>query len=315
MLLRIPRFILSLFLFLSATAAYGLASDPRLIKLVPPESRIVAGMISPAQAGQLSSFLLITRSNELDHKDFFALTGGDASRSIHAVVFVASDGRGLLSEHSLLISGHFDRDAIFRLANNGGASREQYRGVPILTVPPFARERESFKEVRWLAIPDERIAIFGSVQSVQWELDRWIANSPTDPVVLERLSRLDARDQTWCLLPAPQPGGAVVRTLGDLDPRLGALAEAGGEIQYGMHFGRDIEITVSNNPEPGTNLRTPADAPAFESLAVSHFVSGSHVDDGQAPRSVRVKLRPKSYERWLAGFATGGRIIDREPFR
>ena len=91
MLLRIPRFILSLFLFLSATAAYGFSPDPRLLQLIPPESRIVAGMISPTQTGQLSSFLLVTQSNELDHKDFLALTGGDASLSIHAVVFVAAD--------------------------------------------------------------------------------------------------------------------------------------------------------------------------------------------------------------------------------
>lgn len=315
MLLRIARSFLSLFSLFHAAAACALSSDPRLLQLVPPESQVIAGMLSPSTSGQLSSLLLVTRRNELDHKDFFALTGGDPSRSIHEVVFVAASGRGVLSEHSLLVSGHFNRDAIFRLAGEGTATADKYRGVPILAVAPFARERESFRELRWLAIPNERIAIFGSVASVQRELDRWIANTPPDPELLERLSRLDRRDETWCLLPAPRPGGLVASILGKVDANLGALAGEGRSIQYGIHFGKDVEITASNNPVAEPVVNSPVDPPGTESMAVSFFLAGSNDADSVVSKPVRVKVRRQQYARLLADLSRSAPLIDGDPFR
>src|SRR5579872_4458480 len=132
MLLRVVRTFLSLFLLLNTVAVFALSPDLRLLQLVPPESQIVAGMIGPVKANQLSSFLLITRNNELDQEDFLALTGGDASRSIREVVYVAAAGRGkFFGEHSLIVGGHFNREAIFRFADIGSAHRQSYRGVPV----------------------------------------------------------------------------------------------------------------------------------------------------------------------------------------
>ena len=312
----LPRgasFVLCSFLLFHSTSASGFASDQHLLHLVPPKSKIVARMLSSSIPGQLSSFLLVTSNNEIDHKDFLALTGGDSSRNIHEVVFVTADGAdGANSEHSLLVGGHFDRDAIVRLANDGIATRLNYRDVVVLAVKPFAREAESFKELRWLAIPDQGIAIFGSVASVQRELDRWFANSPTDPELLERLSRLDHRDETWCLLPVPRPGGLVASIFGKLDERLEALANEGRSIQYGIRFGRNVEITASNNPTTQTSWSTRSDPRGTDPIAWSYFLSGSN--EAIVSRTVHVKIPRKTYEKWLASFSRGSPFIDREPF-
>ncbi len=310
MLLRTANATLLLFvLFTAAVSARALSSDLRLIQMVPPESQVIGSMLSPTPQGQPSGFLLITASNNLDLEDFYSVTGGDASRLIQQVLFLAAPGsEGRLSEHSLLISGHFDANAIFRFAETGNAITETYRGVPILVVPPLARERSRFKQLRWLAILNSDIAIFGTPVSVRQELDRQIANSSPDPFLMERLSRLGRHDEIWCLLPAPSPGGIIEIALQKLDPALGAIAGEGRSIQYGIHFGSHVEITASvNNAAPiVSNLED--DRPAAVSAPAHSFLAGSP-GGGDDRTTAVVKISRRHYDECLAQFSRSGLAV------
>jgi hypothetical protein len=310
MLLRTAKAILLLFIpFNAAVAASALASDLRLIQMVPPESQVIASMLSPTPGGQPSSFLLITGNNRIDLEDFYSVTGADASRLIHQVVFVAAAGSdGTLNEHSLIIKGHFNRNAIFRFAESGNATTESYRGEPILVVPPLARERDWFKHQRWLAILKSDIAIFGTPAIVQRELDRQIANSPPDPTLMERLSRLGRHDETWCLLPATSPGGVVESVLEKLDPKLGAIAREGGSMQYGIHFGSHVEITASsNNAAPGS-WDFENDRSVAQSNPRYYFLAGFDVggDDGKIAVA---KISRRRYDECLDIFSKASLTI------
>jgi hypothetical protein len=76
-------------------------SDPRLLSLVPPGAAIVAGMTQ----GTPDSYLALTPNNTTDLMDFISIAGVDPTRKIWGTTLVAaSDGRGLLSEHSLLVA-------------------------------------------------------------------------------------------------------------------------------------------------------------------------------------------------------------------
>jgi hypothetical protein len=282
--------------------------------MVPPESQIIASMLPPTSEGRPSSFLLITIYNRIDLEDFFALTGADASRLIHEVVFVAAaGGDGKLSEHSLLISGHFNRDAILRSAESGNATTESYRGQSILVVPPLARERDRFKHVRWLALLNSDIAIFGTPVSVQHELDRQIANSRPDPMLMERLSRLARDDETWFLLPAPSPSGIVESVLEKLDPKLGAIAREGGSMQFGIHFGRRVEITASSNIAVRGSSNSENDRPAAQLTPAHSFLASSQVGgDGEGKIAV-VKISQRRYDEWLDKFSKGSLAIGGTP--
>jgi hypothetical protein len=315
MLLGTAKAILRLFfLFYAAAAASALSSDLRLIQMVPPESQVVASMLGPTSEGQSSGFLLITGNNRIDHEDFLALTGSDASRLIHQVVFVAAAGRdGILSEHSLLASGHFNRDAIFRLEESGNAWTESYRGEAILVVPPLARERSRFKHLRWLAILNSDIAIFGTPVSVQQELDRKIANSRPDPILMERLSRLGHHDETWCLLPAPSPDGVIENVLEKLDPELGAVARKSRSMQYGIHFGGRVEITASSNSPTQGSSDSQNDRPAAQLRPARYFVAGSHGSPDADGGIAVVKISRRRYDEWLDKFSKGSFTIG-EPF-
>jgi hypothetical protein len=193
-------------LFSSLTIALGSAvtPNPKLVALVPPTARMVAGMIAPQRGRVPTSFLLITHNNLLDLNDFIALSGADNSRVIEQIIMVASDGGGAFAEHSLLASGHFDQGLIYRSANRSvGASATKYRGIPVLVVQPFARESGSFHDVRWLAMMDSNLAVFGTIASVQRELDRHLDRSVADPALERRLAHLRRDDATWCVATLP----------------------------------------------------------------------------------------------------------------
>ena len=97
------------------------------------------------------------------------MTGSDESRIIHQVIFTARSGQdGKPVEHSILVSGHFDRDRIFR-ARSANETLRRYRGIAVLDVSPFERERSFFKHRRWLAFIGSSTAIFGTEASVEAE--------------------------------------------------------------------------------------------------------------------------------------------------
>ena len=302
---RAKSVLLLFFLFNAVVGASSLSLDLRLMQMVPPESQVIASMHIPTPQGQPSSFLLITINNRIDLEDFYAVTGADASRLIHQVVFLAAaDGDGRLSEHSLLVSGHFNRDAIFRFAESGNARTESYRGEAVLLVPPLARERSEFKHLRWLAILNSDIAIFGTEDSVQRELDRKIANSRPDRSLMERLSRLGRRDDAWCLLPAPPVGGAIASVLDKLDPRVAAVARDGGSMQYGVHFGRRVEITASSNIAARESSNSATDQ-ADAHLTPTHYLLGDSPRGGDGGTIAVVKISRRRYDEWLDKFSKG----------
>jgi hypothetical protein len=223
--------------------ASAVTPNPKLVALVPPAARTVAGMIAPRGGREPSSFLLITHNNLLDLNDFIALSGADGSRFIEQIIMVASDGGGAFAEHSLLASGHFDQGLIYRSANRSvGASVTKYRGIPVLVVQPFARESDSFHDVRWLAMMDSNLAVFGTIASVQQELDRHLDHRVADTALERRLAHLRREDATWCVATLPDHNGEIQAAFEMLDARLAELLHAGDTLEFGTRYGRQVEF-------------------------------------------------------------------------
>src|ERR1700753_3286977 len=231
-----------LFSLLTIALGSAVTPNPKLVALVPPTARTVAGMIAPQRGREPTSFLLITHNNLLDLNDFIALSGADDSRVIEQIIMVASDG-GAFAEHSLLASGHFDQGLIYRSANRSvGASAAKYRGIPVLVVQPFARESDSFHDVRWLAMMDSNLAVFGTIASVQQELDRRLHTSGGDTGLGRRLAHLRRDDATWCVATLPEHNGEIQAAFEMLDARLAELLHAGDTLEFGTHYGRQVEF-------------------------------------------------------------------------
>jgi hypothetical protein len=290
-------------LFSLLTIALGSAVTPnsKLLSLVPPTAQSIAGMIAPRSGREPSSFLLITHNNLLDLNDFIALSGADNSRVIEQIIMVASDGGGAFAEHSLLASGHFDQGLIYRSANRSvGASVTKYRGIPVLVVQPFARERDTFHDVRWLAMMDSNLAVFGTIASVQRELDRRLDHSVADPALGRRLAHLRRDDATWCVATLPDHNGEIEAAFEMLDPRLPELLRPGNTLEFGTHYGRQVEfeyevgLASSHDVESVlASLQPPVTGSSL--LPVAELIK---IDGGI--RGV-LKVSKDRYEAWKAG--------------
>jgi hypothetical protein len=296
--------LMVLFSFFAVAISSAVSPDPRLLPLVPPGAQIVAGMSAPSGKGQPDSFLLITHNNTVDLDDFFALSGVDDSRTIHQIIFVAAaDRTGNLGEHSLLVSGHFDQSRIFRSAVDGGASIDAYRGTSVLAVKPFAREPGAIKQVRWLAIFEPNVVIFGTIASVQQELDRHLAGSVPDSSLLQRLGRLRREDETWCLLASAARSAEIRNALEAVDPRLAALVQNGGGFQFGIHFGGHVEFEYEVTPSSGANAQVVGHS-LGQSLAgpgagASSFSARPDTTAGGDSVHGVVQLSKNRYDAWL----------------
>jgi hypothetical protein len=114
--------------------------------------------------------------------------------------------------------------------------------MPVLVVQPFARERSEFNEVRWLTILDSSILLFGSIVSVQQELDRHLDQSPVDPHLLARLARLRRDDHSWNVLSLLTWTSHIRDALAAIDPKLAEVLKDGDTLQFGIHYGRQVEF-------------------------------------------------------------------------
>jgi hypothetical protein len=302
--------LLMLLWLLGATASSGLAPDSRLLSLVVPGTQLVAGMRAPTYEGEPDSFLLITHNNSVDLEEFFALTGSDPSRIIHQVIFTAaSDTHGDLTEHGMLAGGHFDRDQIFRSSH---ATPIQYRGISVLVVPPFERERDVSHRLRWFTVISTDVVLFGTVATVQQELDRHLAGSKSDDSLVQKLSRLRQDDDTWCSLSIPGQSEAILRVLGVLDPELAASMEQGGSFQFGIRTNWRVEFEYEIAPFSGS-VASGLSTSLAKSLAGSGVKTYSRLprmDIAQSESHLHgvVKVSRPRYDAWLAEVSTRWKI-------
>ena len=236
---------LAFFCMLGTASASPPGAGSGLLSLVPPGAEIVAGMTW----GQQVNYLVITRNNTTDFFDLESILGVDPTRRIGCVIVVAaSSDRGFLYEHSLIASGHFDSRHIFKAAVENGAKESEYRGIRVLSIPPLERDQGISDDVRWLAVIDSRIALFGTIPMVHEELTRYLTGSQADGLLMERFSRLHSNDQSWFVLNSAALRNEMVRRpLASLDPVLAQPHHADDEFVLGIHFGKRVEIEYEDS--------------------------------------------------------------------
>ncbi|HEY1897383.1 MAG TPA: hypothetical protein VGG62_13970 [Terracidiphilus sp.] len=294
------RWALLLFPSLCAAIASATPPDPRLLSLVPHDPQLLAGISSSPGEGH---FLLFTGNNEVDLQDFVALSGVDDTRVIRQVILVASLNVAGQAEHSLLASGHFDQARIFTAAVQNGATVSEYRGIKLLVLQPFARERAVFKDVRWLAILGSGVALFGTTASAQEEMDRYVDRNAPDPWLTQKLARMHSDDETWCIVENFALNGDAQRALSRLDRALADLTGNGDAFQFGIHLGRRVrfeyEITRASGGSPQTIFASLVRSLAGKGVKESSLMPVSQTTSNGLSERGELEVSRARYETWI----------------
>jgi hypothetical protein len=297
----VKRSVFLLLPILCAAIASAMPPDPRLLSLVPGAPQLVAGISSTPS--RESHFLLMTRNNEVDFQDFMALSGVDDARVIHQVILVASITVAGQAEHSLLASGYFDQARIFTAALQNGAGVNEYRGIKLLVLQPFARERARLKDVRWLAILGSSVMLFGSPASVQEEMDRYVAHNAPDPLLTQRLARLHGDDETWCVVENFVHNSDIHGALSLLDTNLASLTDDGDAFQFGIHLGRRVrfeyEITRASGDSPRPIFVSLVRSLAGEGIKDSSLMPASETTGDGGSEHGELQVSRARYETWI----------------
>jgi hypothetical protein len=293
------------FLVISVETLLAAPPDLALLSLVPPGAQVVAGITNWPSPSKPGSFLLMTRNNVIDRRDFISLAGVDDSMIIHQMIFAAGGSdTSKWGEHSILTKGHFNQARIFKAAVDNGATVTEFRGIRVLVQHPFERELGTFKDVRWLAVIGSDVALFGTRFSVQQELDRHLAGSAVDPSLMQRLARLRPDDATWSVLGMFKFDDEIEHALGSLDPILASLVHAGASFLFGVRYGKKIEVEYEGTLPSRESPQTFANS-SMKSLVAGNLSGSSllpHPDLTAERASVRgvIKVAMDRYAAWLA---------------
>lgn len=292
-------------LLAGAVAARAAASpaENNLLRLVPGGAQIVSGIADPGRSSATGRLLVVTKNNNIDLDDCLALLGVDGDQAINGVIEVASSSiGGDLSDHLLLISGHFNGARIFGAALENGSTRITDNGHTLLVIRPFDREILSMPDVRWMAILNNRVLVFGVPSMVAMALSRYERGEPADPILLERLTRLRPDVDSWSIIAIPPATWIEHLAVPTVPVSLETILKNTDEVELGVHYGRTARIDFSIHTwgsDSSRQLLSRAE-PVLAALAREPRVHLQLGIDGQRRINGSVTVQEKVFDQWLA---------------
>jgi hypothetical protein len=251
------------FLILALAAVPMAAVDPALMKLVPPDATVVAGVnVEQARITPFGQFVL--KQMPLDDEGFRNMmesTGFDPRRDLREIL-VASKG-GQPSKHSqgiVMATGSFDAPRIVAAAKVLGVTVTDYAGVEVLS------SKES--PAGGFAFLDRSLAIAGETEQVKAAIDRYKKGGAGPGATLAaKAAEWSGRTDAWFItagspaewahrMPDSQAAGPMKSV------SLDAIEQSSG----GIKFGSVVKISVE------AVARTDKDAAALGDVV--RFVAG-----------------------------------------
>jgi hypothetical protein len=280
-------------------------AEDSLLRLVPANAAIVAGIEDPHHGDQSGRLLIVTHNNNVDLRDWLTLAGVDDQQAVDRVIEVAMPSPlGELGEHLLLLRGAFNGSRILAAALQNGGVATEYRGIRLVVLKPFAREQREMPDKRWLAIVDDSTAIFGTPTIVKAALDRYLSSSRVDSQLAQQLRELKPDVNCWSLL--AMPGAMLTSHLraGLLDDAGTSLVRKVSNIAVGVHYGAKERVDFLLTTEDAASAASLATAlgkrpqllPIADALGTRF--EGVSVEQNEVRGSLRVK--DKEFDSWLA---------------
>ncbi|HEX6496790.1 MAG TPA: hypothetical protein VF018_14970 [Acidobacteriaceae bacterium] len=291
---------------LSGVRAFGSSpAEDRLLRLIPANAAIVAGIEDPHHRDQSGRLLIVTHNNNVDLRDWITLATVDDRQQVDKLIEVAMPSpRGDLGGHLLLARGSFNGRHILQAAEDNGGMASSYAGVKIVILKPFTREQKEMTDTRWLAVLDDNTSIFGTPAMVKNALDRYLSSAAADSAVMKRLQVLKPDVNCWSVL--SMPGVVLTRHLrpGALDETGDTLLRRVNDLTVSVHYGSKDRVDFAigaDSPEAATALaahlggRSPL-------LAIADILRTQSASISVQQNEVRgsVRIAEKEFDAWQA---------------
>lgn len=279
-------------LFFGATLCLA-QSD--LAALIPPDAPVIAGLHRMPADRSKDAVWLSTRNNLDDLKQLVILTNNDLDRRLDQVLIADwASSSGSLGSHLAVVKGQFNLASM--TSTMAHPVTLSYAGVTVIELDDRNGSQPS---TRWLAVPQRKIALFGTPAAVRYALDRFRSGAAADPRLIARLKNASARDSAWSSIAfdaSTQASrfevGSVANTL---LPCLGRMRE----VDLGIRVGKNVKIDVHAESYDRAN----GSMQCMTAALFGGSVAGERVAFGFGGRpDLRVTLTRSDYERWLDTF-------------
>lgn len=284
----------------------GGPAEDRLLRLVPSNAQIVAGIQDPHHGDESGRLLIVTHSDDADLRDWLALAEAveDRQKVDKLIEAAASSPRGELSEHLLLVSGSFRGTAILHIAEAKGGVDDRYDGVQVVSLKPFQQELREMHDVRWLAIPDNNTIIFGSPAMVKVALGRYVSSAPADAMLMKRINDLKPDVNCWSILALPAQMMAAHMLPVVLNETSAALLRRTTSLSVSVHYGSKNRVDFifgTKNPDSATTLATAISGQArLLSAADTPHARLERVSVLESEVRGSVRIAEKEFDSWAA---------------
>jgi hypothetical protein len=189
------RLYLTVFSVLAAALPSFASVDAALLALVPPGSKVVAGIdFEKARASQFGQFVT-AKMNTTDQglARFVAETGFDPRHDLQQVLIAATEptGNGNPSKVAVLARGTFDQDRIRAAAKAKGIASRPFQGVDLFV------DKSDHNGPNAFAFLDEGTGVMGDTESVQQVIANRGAATVLDPALQAAITRTASENDVW----------------------------------------------------------------------------------------------------------------------
>ena len=210
------------------------AADPKLLNLVVPDAKVLAGVnVLQAKATPFGNYVISqVTANNTGLQDFIKATGFDPTQDVTEILASNAD----LQSHAgiLTAKGTFNTASIVAAAiKSGNHTVQTYAGATLITATANA---DSFA----VAFVDGNLAIAGSVAQVQAALDRRNQANVIDPSLAAAVNQLSTTEDAWTISVASLAG--LFPTGSNAGQQL-AIFQNIQQSSGGVKFGANVDVT------------------------------------------------------------------------
>ncbi len=269
--------------FAAATLA---AADPAMLRLLPPDAAVMAGMDAVRMKNSPFGQRLVgqTGADSASLDQLIRMTGFDPRRDVNEVLFatpsgvdletLASPGGGSAAAGRVLFiaRGQFDIARLGEAARSQSGFVESYHGVTVIGSKQDDESRMAFLS--------GSIALAGDAESVRAAIDRHRSGAAPDPALAARIQDVSTRYDFWFLT-----NESPALTLAPRVPNKtlsgafrGDLFQAVRRMQIGVKAGALMEISVEAVTRSEKDAVALGDVIRFMSQVLEGN-SGAHVSE------------------------------------